>query len=63
MERAVPPLAIVKAARAYLNQLDDTLAQVEARVRSWERVESIWRQATDPPRERREVCHGKAFAR
>lgn len=63
MESRATPLVVVRAARARLKQLDDTLALAEARIQSRERVESVWRQATDFPRERREVCRSAVLAR
>lgn len=55
MKRGMTPLMAIRAMRERFPQLD-TLAQLEARVRSRERVESVWRQATDRPR-KKEVCH------
>lgn len=57
MKSSQSPLAAIRATRATLLQMDRSLAQMEAEVRRHERVESVWRQATQEPR--REVCHGR----
>jgi len=63
MESGSSPLAVVRAARAGLQQLDESLAQAEVRLRSRERVESVWRQATDYPRPRQEPHREAVLAR
>jgi hypothetical protein len=62
-ENGNSPLSVIRATRAELDRLDADLAEIEARIRSRERVESVWRQATDHPRDRRESHREAVLAR